>query len=1389
MKKKQLLGSGCAAVLVLLLIGIWNLWFSSTRVAFVNYQVISLGQISKANDNSFIKIAEVSTDELDKLTSYDMVFINAMGMRITEEQRAQIQKAADGGLPILTTSATNPANEIISLDSIQADTLRSYLGNGGRRNYRSMLNYVRKHIDGKLISVDEPEAVTERSNDMIYHADPKKPDDEELGFNTIAGYNAFLQENGLLQEGAPRIIITGMMGEPADLIRKLEETGNVVYPVRSMKGFIGRHQIDSVSPSAVINMAHGRMGDYIVDYLTQQNIPLFTPLNVNRLVEEWENDKMGMSGGFLSQSVVTPEIDGAIRPFALFGHYRDEEGLQHAFAIPERLETFVETVNNYIKLQNKPNNEKRVAIYYYKGPGQNAMAAAGMEVAPSLYNLLLHLKKEGYKVDGLPASSKELERMIQAQGAVFGTYAEGAFDNFMKNGRPELITKEQYESWVRKVLRPEKYAEVVSSFGEFPGEYMATGDGRLGVARLQFGNVVLLPQNAAGKGDNAFKIVHGTDAAPPHTYIASYLWTQFGFKADALIHFGTHGSLEFTPKKQVALSSNDWPDRLVGALPHFYIYSIGNVGEGMIAKRRAYAGLQSYLTPPFLESSVRGIYRELVEKIKIYNNAVSACSNGAHKQESRKDMRSEVDLRRASLAVKAVAVKLGIHRELELDSVLTVPYTEDEILRIENFAEELATEKITGQLYTMGVPYEDARIKSSVYAMATEPIAYSLLALDKLRKRADEKTVKHRALFTQHYLNPARTLVTRLLANPALGTDELICRVADITPDELAKARKMEKSRNAPQGMMAMMMAVGGGEKAPMNKMPSSVEYTKEEITFALAVMEVERTIKNVGEYKKALIESPEKELLSMTNALNGGYTQPSPGGDPIVNPNTLPTGRNLYGINAEATPSEAAWEKGIQLANNTIEMYKRRHNDSIPRKVSYTLWSGEFIETEGATIAQILYMLGVEPLRDAFGRVTDLKLIPSKELGRPRIDVVVQTSGQLRDIAASRLFLINRAVEMAAHAKDDQYENQVAAGVVEAERVLIEKGLTPKDAREVSTFRVFGGVNGGYGTGIQGMVMSGDRWESEKEISDTYLNNMGAYYGSEKNWEAFRQFAFEAALTRTDAVIQPRQSNTWGALSLDHVYEFMGGLNLAVRNVTGKDPDAYLSDYRNRNNFRMQEVKEAIGVESRTTIFNPTYIKEKMKGEAGAANTFAEIVQNTYGWNVMKPKAIDKEMWDEIYNVYVKDKFGLGLHEYFEQQNPAALEEMTAVMLETVRKGMWKASEQQVADIAKLHTDLVNKYKPSCSGFVCDNAKLRQFIASKTDAQAAAEYKKNIVQIREAAASDDKKGMVMKKEEMASAAEEQTNVLSNMIVGLVVVLAIVVLLLLVRHRRKKLQE
>ncbi|AFJ07847.1 CobN/magnesium chelatase family protein [Prevotella intermedia] len=1464
MKKRRILIVAAVAALLLIGFGVWSKWLSTTRIAFVNYQTITLGQIARANDNPLVKIENLTAEDLAKADGYDMVFVQAMGLRLTEEQRTELEKAMKGGTPVVSTMITNPDNDFCSVDTADANRLKAYIDNGGRENYRNLLSYVRKHIDKKIIYAPEAGKVVERIYGLIYHADPDRPDDEDKQFNSVAEYNKFLKEKGLWKDNAPAVIITGSMGEPKELIAELEKTGNVVYPVNSVQKFVENQHADSVNVSAIINMAHGRLGDAFVDYLKRVNVPFFAPLNVNRLEKKWESDNMGMNGGFLSQSVVTPEIDGALRPFALFAHYVGKDDLEYVAAMPERLGTFVQTVNNYIGLKHKPNSQKRVAIYYYKGPGQNAMTAGGMEVGPSLYNLLLRLKQEGYNVAGLPDSAEGLMQAIQRQGAVFNLYAKGAFDDFMKNGKPALVSKNDYDSWVKKTLRPEKYQEVVKANGEFPGEFMATPDGKLAVARVQFGNVVLLPQNAAGKGDNAFQIVHGTDAAPPHTYIASYLWTQYGFKADVLIHFGTHGSLEFTPKKQVALSNLDWPDRLVGAMPHFYLYTIGNVGEGLIAKRRSYAGLQSYLTPPFMESGMRGTYGELSSKLKLYTQNIG---------------KDKALLQQTSLAIKALVVRLGFHRDLGLDSVLTRPYTEEDILRIDNFAEELSNEKITGQLYTLGVPYEAARINSSLLEMCTDPVAYSLFTLDKVRGKATEALLKRRSEFNSRYLYPAKALVQSLIGTSSEVTDAYVCKVGNLSPADLQRAHKIYEDLTAPSDMMKMMAGMGamgkkgkGGSGMPagmgmpkgMGKMPSGMgksmpkghamqgghgsmppaahggkmpegmgkkpanmgekpsgmgkgmpamgksthgksmsgmppkgmsgmgammkdkkkSYSKEDKAFAFAVRELERTLKSIGKYKQYLLASPQMELESMINAMNGGYTAPSPGGDPIVNPNTLPTGRNLFGINAEATPSEAAWEKGKQLAENTIEIYKRRHNGELPHKVSFTLWSGEFIETEGATIAQVLYMLGVEPIRDSFGRVSDLRLIPSKELGRKRIDVVVQTSGQLRDLAASRLFLINKAVEMAANAKDDAFENEVSIGMKAAERHLTEKGVSPKEARKLASQRIFGGMNGNYGTGIQGMVMSGDRWEKREEIANTYINNMGTFYGSEKDWEQYNQYAFEAALTRTDVVVQPRQSNTWGALSLDHVYEFMGGLNLAVRHVTGKDPDAYLSDYRNKHNVRMQEVKEAIGVESRTTILNPVYIKEKMKGGASSAGGFAEVVENTYGWNVMKPKAIDKELWDEIYQVYVKDKYNLGTQAFFEQKNPAALQQITAVMLETVRKGMWKATPQQVADIAKLHVDLVKKYKPSGSAFVTDNAKLRNFIASKVEAKQGKEYEQQIDKMRNAAANADK-GTVMKREDMSQQVEKRAPLLSKgLLVGGAVLLLVALLVFVVRKRR-----
>ena len=140
-----------------------------------------------------------------------------------------------------------------------------------------------------------------------------------------------------------------------------------------------------------------------------------------------------------------------------------------------------------------------------------------------------------------------------------------------------------------------------------------------------------------------------------------------------MIHFGTHGGLEYTPRKQVALSANDWPDKLVGTIPHYYIYTIGNVGEALIAKRRTYAGIQSHITAPFLESNLRGIYKNLSDAISAYNKTPNNTT---------------------SIAVKKIAVGMGIHRDLGLDSLLAQPWTETEIAKVEQFGEEIANEKI-----------------------------------------------------------------------------------------------------------------------------------------------------------------------------------------------------------------------------------------------------------------------------------------------------------------------------------------------------------------------------------------------------------------------------------------------------------------------------------------------------------------------------------------------------------------------------------------------------------------------------------------------------------------------------------------------------------------------
>ncbi|MGV8138978.1 MAG: cobaltochelatase subunit CobN [Mangrovibacterium sp.] len=963
-KKNKLLLTGAVLCVLAVLYMLYAAFVSPTRIALVNYPNFQAASIAKSTDDAFICIEEVPLDKLDRLKNYDAILVFGMGIRITEEQRAVMQKAAGRGIPYYTDMATNPANDIQNMDSTALKQVSGYLENGGKTNYRNLMRYIRHELDGKTLFAAKPDSVADTPDDMLYHIE------DEFHALTVNDYLKFYRETNRYKEEAPRVAIVGGMSGPKSgnnahidsLITSLEHAGINVFPVASMMKRLD--YLKEINPDLVIYLPHGRVmpgsGDLAVDWLKSRNIPLLCPLTILRPEDEWLEDKMGMTAGMLSQSVAVPEIDGGILSYALNAEVIDDDGYYLFRAIPQRLDVFVETVSNYLNLKKKPNSEKKIAVYYFRGVGQNALVASGMEVIPSLYNFLKRLQSEGYQVDNLPADLEQFGDLIHQQGVVLGPYARGAFDQYVREGHPALVEKSIYENWTRKDLAPGLYDKVVKQYGEAPGEYMSThqdGKDYLAIARLRFGNVAVLPQPLPGVGESSFKLVHGVQSAPPHTYIASYLWGRNAFGADAVIHFGTHGSLEFTPQKQVALSGFDWPDQLIGSLPHFYFYTIANVGEGTIAKRRSYATLMTYLTPPFMESDTRNQFRELSEKMKIYYN----------KPEGERDQ--------ISLEVKKIAVKMGLHRDLELDSVPGKPYQEADIERLENFAEEIANEKMNGQLYTLGVPYETDKIGSSVVAMSADPVAYSLAALDRSRGKVTDKELKRNSFFTAHYLDPAKKLVTGLLNRPVVTDDRFLCRLTGINSEELAHIRSISgpkpSSRRSPYSVQSEMGAIETspetkGKKHHVPEQPS--EITKEEKRLAYAVLEVERTITNVTRYRSLLQESPEAELQTSVNALNGGYVAPSPGGDPVANPNTLPTGRNLYSVNAEATPSESAWDKAVTLVNETLDQYRTRHG-GYPKKVSYTFWSSEFIETEGATIAQVLYMLGVEPVRDVYGR------------------------------------------------------------------------------------------------------------------------------------------------------------------------------------------------------------------------------------------------------------------------------------------------------------------------------------------------------------------------------------------------------------------------------------
>lgn len=1269
---------------------IYSHWFQPTRILVVNPLPAQAAEITLNNDSRSIKVRCVGMEDAHDFSDYDAVLMYGRGLFLDSLQMQEIDKAAKKGVKIYTNALRNFSFVVNhNIDSLQMETLHSYFRNPCKVNYVNLLKYVRAISTPHRIGSMDYEPPVELPSNMFYHLE------EGNYFESALELTEYLKRNKLYHNDGKNVALISGLTFPVEgnrahidtLISRITQAGYNVYPL-SAKGDKRAKLIREVNPDAIVYLPMGRLGnDSLINWCYEREIPIFMPFPLIQTREDWLDVNKPVSAGTLNARIVVPEIDGAMTPLCISTQDPNEEGYLIYNPDPERINAFMEQFTHFMNLKTKSNKDKKVAIGYFKSPGKDALLASGMEVIPSLYNFLKRLKSEGYDVTGLPISLDAFKKDIMTRGAVMGDYAPTAQKRFMDECNPKWIKKDVYEKWASEVLLPEKYQEVKDRYGDAPGQLLSRGDS-IAFAAIQYGNILLFPQPRPALGDDDFKLVHGAEVAPPHSYLAPYLYVQKGFDADAIIHFGTHGNLEFTPGKNAAPSQADWAEVLIGNRPHFYFYTTGNVGEAIIAKRRSHAVLVTHLTPPYMETGMRIRYSSLLDDIH---------SALAYPERNNLNLKKEI-------------MALGLHSDLRLDSTLNKPFSSEDLEIVDSFLEELANEKITGAFYVMGQPYSDKDMESSLVAIAADKIAYSRAKEDFQKGKISEKNLHDATFIRHHYYDKAEATVRSAAKGIATDNDDF----------------------------------------------------------------------EQIKEYKGLLESSAGSEIESMVGALSGRPVRPAPGGDPVLNPNVLPMGRNMFSINAEATPGEKAWNDGVTLADQTIENYKKEHGE-YPKKVTYTFWAGEFISTQGATLAQAFRMLGVEPVRDDQGRVMDLKLTPSKELGRPRINVMVQVSGQLRDIAASRLQMLTDAVKLASEAKDDIFPNYVAEGTLEQEKNLVDNGVSPKEARMLSTARVFGPVNNGYGSGMLSYTENSGEWDDRSELADGFINNMCAIYGDTVNWGNANPKAFKAAITGTDVVVQPRQSNTWGPVSLDHVYEYTGGLSLVATTINGKEPDAVMADYRNSYLPKMQDAKQAVALEMRASLLNTNFVKERMKGDAGTAQMFGEMFRNVFGWSVMRPSALNENTYDELYKMYVEDENNLGIKEYFDRVNPAALQEMTATMMESARKGYWTPSKEQLEKTAELHAEITEKNGAPCTEFVCSNGKLQKFITSKLDAAASEKYLENISD----AIGGDAVGTVMKRENMSGIIDYQHNINVSRIVIILVTIAIILMTIISIRKRK----
>jgi len=956
--------------------------------------------------------------------------------------------------------------------------------------------------------------------------------------------------------------------------------------------------------------------------------------------EEWQSSELGLHPIQVALQVSLPEIDGAIEPIIYAGR---EGATGRSVPLADRVQLLADRSLKWANLRIKENKEKKIAVTIFSFPPDkgNVGTAAYLDVFDSIAAVLKQLKEEGYDIGDAPEKKEDIMESVLND-------PEARISSPELNVAYRMSTEEYYD------LTP--YAtDLEENWGPAPGNLNSDGK-NLVVYGKQFGNIFIGVQPSFGYEGDPMRLLFAKSASPHHGFAAYYTYLEKIFGADAVLHFGTHGSLEFMPGKQVGMSGTCYPDRLINTLPSAYLYAANNPSEATIAKRRSYSATVSYLTPPAENAGLYKGLKELKELISSYQ--------GLRENEGRGPAIIN--------SIVSTAWTCNLDKDIK------------DLPELETFdAKEIdqeARDDIAGKVYAQIMAIESRLLPCGLHTVGIPPTAEEAVAtlvnIGELDRPEDDiegiprviaasigKDIKDiyrendmgklEAVDLNTKITEAARAAVKALVMQSTGSDGRVKEVKNLFDD------------------MAESFGSMFGQKKPWTKAIVDAGFpnvSEERLAPVFAYLEfcLKQVVAN-------------NELGGIMELLNGEFLNPAPGGDPIRNPDVLPTGRNMHALDPSAIPTTAAIEVAEKVCDKLLEKLKEESGE-FPESIAFTLWGTDNIKTYGESLAQVLALAGVRPVADSLGRVNKVELIPLEELGRPRIDVVVSCSGVFRDLFINQMNLLDRGLKMAAEADEPEDMNFIRKhAIAQAE----ELNVSVRDAAA----RVFSNSAGSYSANV-GLAIENGGWEDEQQLQEQFLTRKGFAFNADKPGMMEAQAdLFKSALKTVDVTFQNLDSSEISITDVSHYYDSDPTKVVAGLRDDKKKPTSLMADTTTAN-AQVRTLSETVRLDARTKLLNPKFYEGMLSTGYEGVREIQKRLRNTMGWSATAGE-VDNFVFEDANDVFINDE---EMQQRLLDTNPNAFRDMVTTFLEANGRGYWDTSEENIEKLQQLYADVEDR-------------------------------------------------------------------------------------------------